>query len=99
MATCLIMTSMITTGLAWFSLIVGVALLAEAAVFVLSRRPYGGRHGPRGGPWWPMLLSTGVMLISESAARLDRLTGAGLMAALLVEVASFVATVVFVIRA
>ena len=46
-----------------------------------------------------MLLSTGVMLISESAARLDRLTGAGLMAALLVEVASFVATVVFVIRA
>ena len=45
-----------------------------------------------------MLLSMGVILISDSASRLARLTGAGMTAALLVGLAGVVGTLVFAIR-
>ncbi len=92
------MASMFASGSAWFCLIVGVAVLVEAAVFfVLRRRPGGGGRGPRGGQL-PMLVSMGVMLISGSAARLGGLTGAGMTAAFLVGTAGAVATLVFATR-
>ena len=92
------MTSVFDSGSAWFCLIVGAAILVEAAVlFVLHRRPGGKRHGPSGGQV-PMLLLMGIMLLSESVPRLGKLTGVGMTAALLIGVASAVATLVFAIR-
>lgn len=89
------MASMYDSGTAWFCLIVGAALVVEAAVLVvLRRRPGGGRRGPRA----PMLLSMGVMLLSESVSRLGRLTGAGKTAASLVGMAGAMTTIVFAIR-
>lgn len=89
---------MFDSGSAWFCLIVGIAVLVEAAVlFVLGRRPAGGRRGPLGGQW-PMLLSMGVMLTSGSVAHLGRFTGAGMTAAFLVGVVCAVATIVLAIR-
>lgn len=92
------MAGMFASGSAWFCLIVGGALLVEAAVFfVLRRRPGSGRRGPRGGQL-QMLLSMGVMLVSGSVARLGGLAGAEMTAAFVVGAVGAVATLVFAIR-
>jgi hypothetical protein len=86
---------MFVSGFAWFDLIVGVALLIEAAVFsVLRQRPGAGRRGLQG-DLLLMLASFGVLLIGGSVARLAGLTGAAMTATFLVAVVSFVAMIVF----
>jgi hypothetical protein len=89
---------MFASGSAWFCLVVGLALLAEAALIpVLRRRRDSGRLGARTGQR-PMLVSMGVMLLSESVPRLAGLSGAWTTTAFLVGLAGAVTTLVLATR-
>ena len=86
------MASMFSTGLAWFGLALGIALVAEAAViFVLRRRRTGGSQ-------LPMLLCMGVMFTSRSAASLRGWTGPGMTTVFAVGMLAAVAAIVFATR-
>jgi hypothetical protein len=95
----LMMASMFASGSTWLCLVVGVVVLAEAAVLFVLRVGSGTgaeRRGPRG--QLPMLVSLGVALISGSVARLVGLSGAGLTVAFLIGAIGAVGALVFAIR-
>lgn len=95
------MTSMSFAGTAWFGLVVGLALFAEAAFFLISgrlkRRGGDGGRRPRDRQI-PMLLCMGVMFTATSAARLAGWTGTGETAVFLIGIAAALATMGFAIR-
>lgn len=92
------MANMFSTGLAWFALALGIALVGEAAaIFVLRRRP-GSSRRRTGGDQLPMLLCMGVMFTSRSAASLRGWTGPGMATVFVVGMLAAVATIVFATR-
>jgi hypothetical protein len=94
----LIMADMFATGSAWFGLAVGVGLLLEVTAFVALRHRPGRVKRRAGDRQLPMLLCMGVMLTTNSAARLRGWTGNGMTVAFLIGMAAAAATIVFAVR-